>query len=537
MKLNESTIKTIDCDFVHSKIKVFSPYGKKLKKDLIPFNSNQVKNLEDEYNRIEKIMFSINKNKYSFIELRNKFKDIKNLENTFKRLEDDKTLTVTEFFEIKCFIYTIIDSIKILDKLKLDLEEKYILYRTEELENLLDPDGYEIKSFYIYDTYSKELSNIRNNIKELSMKKQLKYKKMLEEVKNDYSLKILRNGDLTVDKDNTLLIEAIKNDDRFYYKSETFMNITFIVKANEDLDEISKKLEELKLLEEKETEEIRKKLSKEMKKQLDYLINMNNRIGYLDLLIAKSYFSLGFKGSKPVLTDDKKIKIIDGRHIIVEESLKKNDGKYIPVSVDLTNGVSLITGANMGGKTVSLKMVGLLTYIAQLGLFVPAKKFEFKPVDFIMTSIGDYQDIKQGLSTFGAEVEAIKEAIILNDKYGLLLIDELASGTNPKEGFALSKAIIDYFKTGNGITIISTHFDGLVDKDIKHFQVKGLKEIDENSDFKNMEKYMDYNLIEVSTFKEVPKDAINISKLMGLNKSIIKSAENYLNKGSEKIGK
>ena len=537
MKLNEITKKTIECDFIHSKIKVFSPSGKKLKKNLLPYKSTEVNELIDEYNRIEKMIFSINKHKYSYMELRNKFKDIKNLDYTFERIESDKILTVTEFFEIKCFIFSIIDIIKIFDKLKLNLEEKYILYRKEELEKLLDPDGYEVKSFYIYDSYSEELSNIRSNIKKISNEKQKMYKMLLNEIKFKYNVKILRSGDLIIDKENNVLIEKLSKDNRIYYKNETFMNITFTVKPNEDLDDINSKLEELKLFEEKETEKIRIKLSTEIKKYLEYLIEMNMRIGFLDLLIAKSYFSLGFKGSKPVLTDDKKIEIIDGRHIIVEESLKKNDGKYIPVSIDLVNGVSLITGANMGGKTVSLKMVGLLTYIAQLGLFVPAKKFEFKPVDFIMTSIGDYQDIKQGLSTFGAEVEAIKEAIILNDKYGLLLIDELASGTNPKEGFALSKAIIDYFKTGNGITIISTHFDGLVDKDIKHFQVKGLKEIDENSDFKNIEKYMDYHLVEVSTYKEVPKDAINISKLMGLNKCIIKNAENYLYKGSEKNGK
>jgi|LGOV01.1.fsa_nt_gb DNA mismatch repair ATPase MutS len=537
MILNEATKKTIDCDFIHSKIKVFSPYGKKLKRELKPFKSDEIRELKDEYNRIEKVIFSINRHRFSFVELRNNFKKVKNLENTFTRIEQDKTLTTTEFFEIKNFIFTVVDIIEIFNKLKLNLEEKYKLYRVKELENLLDPDGYGVNSFYIYDVYSEKLYDIRNSIKELSIEKQKKYKFLLEEIRTDYDVKILRNGDLTIDKEKTSLIEMINSDNRMYYKSETFMNVTFTVKPDKKLEDINGEMEELKLLEEKETESIRKEMSKKMKEFLDYLIEMNNKIGYLDILIAKSYFSLGFKGIKPVITEEKIINITDGRHIILEENLRQNDGKYIPISINLKNGVSLITGANMGGKTVSLKMIGLLLYIAQLGLFVPAKEFRFKPVDFIMTSIGDKQSINKGLSTFGAEVETIKEAILFNEMHGLLLIDELASGTNPTEGFALSKAIIEYFKKGKGITIISTHFDGLVDDDIVHFQVKGLKEIDENIDFKNMERYIDYRLIEVNTFKEVPKDAINISKLMGLDISIIKNAESYLQKGSEKIGK
>jgi DNA mismatch repair ATPase MutS len=537
MILNEVTKKTIDCDFINSKIKVFSPYGKKLKKELKPFESNQINELKDEYNRIEKVLFSINKHRFSFVELRNNFKKLKNLENTFTRIEESKTLTTTEFFEIKNFVFTIKDIMEILEKLKLNLEEKYKLYQVKELEKLLDPDGCCIKSFYIYDVYSKKLCDIRNNIKKISIEKQLEYKLLLENIKSDYNVKIMRNGDAIIDKEEIYLIETIRNDSRMYYKSETFMNVTFTIKPNAKLESINEEIEELKLLEENETEKIRKEMSKKMKIYLDYLLDMNKKIGYLDILIAKSYFSLGFKGIKPILTEEEVINITDGRHIVVEENLKQNDGKYMSISINLKNGVSLITGANMGGKTVSLKMVGLLLYIAQLGLFVPAKEFVFKPVDFIMTSIGDAQNINNGLSTFGAEVETIKEAIMLNEMYGLLLIDELASGTNPKEGFALSKAIINYFKEGNGITIISTHFDGLVDIDINHFQVKGLKKIDGNIDFKNMEQYMDYRLIEVSTFKEVPKDAINISKLMGLDRSIIKNAEDYLRKGSEKSEK
>jgi DNA mismatch repair ATPase MutS len=206
------------------------------------------------------------------------------------------------------------------------------------------------------------------------------------------------------------------------------------------------------------------------------------------------------------------------------------------VSVHLSTGVSLLTGANMGGKTVSLKMVGLLTYMAQLGLFIPAKRFQFKPVKYIFASLGDDQDINRGLSSFGAEIENVKQAIDHCETYGLILIDELARGTNPKEGYALSKALIQYFNNKKSIIFISTHFDGLVFEGIHHLQVKGLKEISEDISFENIQEHMDYRLIEVKNKTQVPKDALNISRILGLRSEVIDAAEKILEEGSERSG-
>jgi DNA mismatch repair ATPase MutS len=130
----------------------------------------------------------------------------------------------------------------------------------------------------------------------------------------------------------------------------------------------------------------------------------------------------------------------------------------------------------------------------------------------------------------------IKDATLMSG-FGLLLIDELARGTNPVEGYALSKGIIDFFKKKKMMTIISTHFDGLADDGLKHYQVKGLKEINETLDVETIDEHMDYRLIPVQSNKRVPKDALNIAKLLGLEEEILRSAEKYLLKGSEGSGK
>src|SRR6056297_279342 len=208
--------------------------------------------------------------------------------------------------------------------------------------------------------------------------------------------------------------EKFEGDNRVYYQNENIMSVIFSIKSSELLKDHIEKIDHLKVIEEKEVDKIRKDLTLRIKDELDLLKDNYESIGHLDLLMGKAYFSLAFNGVKPEIREEPSLAIEDGRHIIVEENLRQKKKEYIPISIETSSGVTLITGANMGGKTVSLKMIGLLFYIAQLGLFVPAKSFSFHPIDFIRTSIGDAQDIHKGLSSFGAEIEVIKVATVMN---------------------------------------------------------------------------------------------------------------------------
>jgi len=151
---------------------------------------------------------------------------------------------------------------------------------------------------------------------------------------------------------------------------------------------------------------------------------------------------------------------------------------------------------------------------------------------YIYITAGDEQSIDLGLSTFGAEIRSVKEALLKSGSQGMILIDELARGTNPHEGYAISKAIINYLADKPCITIITTHFDGLVREGIRHLQVKGLRNIDFGNikDPDAISEYMDYTLIEVHGEAVVPQDAINISRLMGVPEEILLQAEAIMNK-------
>ena len=196
----------------------------------------------------------------------------------------------------------------------------------------------------------------------------------------------------------------------------------------------------------------------------------------------------------------------------------------------------------MGGKTVSLKLVGMVAILAQYGYFVPAASARVGLSNFMQILIGDSQSIERGLSSFGSEMEELKEIMDNSRDRSLLLIDEIASGTNPAEGLALTKSITDYLKQQPFIALITTHFETVTeDKDVMNMPVTGLA----NADFERLDKelryanrreriniiqkYMDYRLTRVDNNREVPKDALNIAKMLGIDANIIEKAKQYLN--------
>jgi DNA mismatch repair ATPase MutS len=195
----------------------------------------------------------------------------------------------------------------------------------------------------------------------------------------------------------------------------------------------------------------------------------------------------------------------------------------------------------MGGKTVALKMVALLVAMAQHALYVPAAEMKFNLRNYIYFTLSS-DNLKTGLSSFGTEIIALKEVIDSADNNALILIDEIAHGTNPQEGYAIAYSIIKKLDNKNSISIITTHFERLAFKlDISHLQVKGLdKKLlakYKNSIQKNgidvLNKCMDYSLEKRNYGSEVPHDAIKIARVLGFNEDILEFAEKVIKEDSD----
>lgn len=538
--LDKSGERSIDLDYILEKIQVNTPYGKNYKEKLKPFIRGEEKQLEDELNKVEKFVALINEKRFSFINLKNIFTHIKDLKQSMSRCIEGYVLTEVELFEVKNFVILLEEIKKEMDKISFWSTEDMEVERIYELEKLFDPRGEGLKTFYIYDEYSDELSNIRKEKRAIEKRIKKEKNSLRENIQKNLGIKINANGTLMISKADIDIINKIEQHSSLTYNSETYMNIKYSIKSTDIVDYLEKEMDNYKNREENEEFKIRNELSKEVAKFSRELFRNMEAIGWIDLTIGKAYFAININGVKPDIKKEHSIIIEEGRHLKVEEALMEKQQEFTPITAKLKEGVTCITGANMGGKTISLKLVGMLSAMAQYGFFVPCKKMVTGLHGFIHISIGDWQSSDQGLSTFGAEIKGIQEAIKRVDEKGLILIDELARGTNPEEGYAISNAIVNYLKDKECITLITTHYDNVANgEDVTHLQVVGLGDVDyeklkkelkynKNYGIDVVTQYMDYRLKEVNHSSEVPRDAINIARLMGLEEEIISYAERKL---------
>lgn len=530
--------KILDFDYVMGKIVPLTPYGVEYKKKMKPYPKGAEKYLRTSLDILE-FYYTVASNS----EVKNKLRDIlsrvKDTRFSVTRAEEEQVLTEVELYEIKILIF-------VLEDLKLLIEEHNFkeFFNTEitrilELEELLNPKGSNKGSFYLYDSYSPNISKIRRKRSEVENSYRRGIRSLRQEIKEEFDIVLNAENNVILSKNDEDKIQHVKSCPHMQFSTETYNTLVFSLKMPQELVKLQEEASILKRDEEEEEHCIRKFLTEEIEKHSKEIKKNINSIANLDLYLAKAIYAIDSKSVKPVILEEHTINIIDGRHPKIEDNLKALNLSFKPISIGLTEGVTCITGANMGGKTISLKIVGLLSLMAQFGLFVPAAYMELGLNGYIKLSIGDMQSTDSGLSTFGGEIESVVLAIGESDKEGLILIDELARGTNPAEGYAISMAIVEYLKNKKAITLLTTHFDRIThSEEIKHLQVVGLSELNfddidfrEKDKLKIINKYMDYRLVEVSQFMEVPKDAINIARIMGLNEEIIQSAENIVKNG------
>ena len=217
---------------------------------------------------------------------------------------------------------------------------------------------------------------------------------------------------------------------------------------------------EARLAEEREVERILRQLSGMVGLSGEDLLLTLDLIARLDLDMAKARHSAAINAVPPWVSDqevaDRHLKLVRARHPLLT-------GTVVPVSVDLDRdqGVLLITGPNAGGKTVTLKTVGLLAMMAQAGLHVPAEEAHFPRFDGVYADIGDQQSIQQSMSTFSSHISNLKGIMSRATVHSLVLVDELGTSTDPEEGSALASAVLRYFQKIGSFVVGTTHHRGV----------------------------------------------------------------------------
>ena len=217
-------------------------------------------------------------------------------------------------------------------------------------------------------------------------------------------------------------------------------------------------LKELYVQEQDEIRKILASLSEEAAQYIEEIRTDYRSLTDLDFIFARGALALTMRASRPILNEEGRIRIREGRHPLLDQK------KVVPITVSLGDEFSLliITGPNTGGKTVSLKTVGLLTLMGQAGLHIPAgDRSEIAVFRQVYADIGDEQSIEQSLSTFSSHMTNIVSFLKKVDDRSLVLFDELGAGTDPTEGAALAIAILSHLHKRNIRTMATTHYSEL----------------------------------------------------------------------------
>jgi DNA mismatch repair protein MutS2 len=235
---------------------------------------------------------------------------------------------------------------------------------------------------------------------------------------------------------------------------------TLFVEPLETID-LNNELVRLAEEEEREVRRILLEITDRLRGYSDSIRQTLVTMAELELIFAKARFGTEFDCVIPRFGE--RMLLRDARHPLLEDVLRRRRKSAVPISLELTKErrTLLISGPNTGGKTVSLKTVGLLSLMAQSALPVPAVEAEFPLFEQVLADIGDYQSIQENLSTFSAHVSNIREMALDVTPASLVLLDELGSATDPEEGGALGVAVVEHFRSAGAFTLISTHLMAL----------------------------------------------------------------------------
>lgn len=281
--------------------------------------------------------------------------------------------------------------------------------------------------------------------------------------------------------------------------------------------EYGNKYRTLLLEEQKEIQRILASLTTMVSSVSENLYDSAHCLGHLDALFAKSALAKTMNAIRPKLNSEYRINLINARHPLLDTR------NVVPVSIWIGDKFNtlVITGPNTGGKTVSLKTVGLLCLMAQSGYFVPADFGSELPVfSEICSDIGDEQSIEQSLSTFSSHMKNIVQILQCAGHGSLVLLDELGAGTDPAEGAALAQAILEYLNDSGSITFATTHYS-----EIKSFAVSTPGMENASMEF-DVEKLVPTYRMRIG----IPgrSNAFEISKRLGISNAIITRAKDFL---------
>lgn len=460
--------------------------------------------------------------------------EVKDVRGSVQRSLNGATLDAVELYELKRFCALCHQLERWAEEREWPAPPGLAPVAMEELTRALDPAGHQEPSFYIGDEFSPRLARIRAEKRECERALRAERTRCREEVRLRLGRDPGPGGELAIALGDPAL-EAMTGSGLLLLVRQTPSHLVFTVCPSPEQVGLESKLARLKEREFRAEARVRRRLSRVVARAADLLRENMDRLARLDLLLARARLGVRLRAGRPHICAGPQLVLRDGRHPGVEEALRREGRSFTPVSIDLRPGAAVVTGPNMGGKTVSLKTIGLLLAMAQYGLPVPCAGLEFSLCDFIFYS-GPETGTAPGLSAFAAEVRGLGEVLEHRHQRGLVLLDEFARGTNPGEGFALAAAVLAELAVPTLLVVFATHFDGLAElTGSRHWQVRGLAGVTRevaDGGIAWLHQHMDYRLEPVEPGGGTPRDALFVAGLLGMDQRVLARAQALLEGGS-----
>lgn len=482
IELNHKQKENIGLQYVLDLMAPCSAYGQEALRKLRPYSRAQKDELQCELDNVEKAIVSRQKQEADYVRLEQVLRQVKNITKTIQSIEDGM-LGEVDLFELKRYLLQLADIVPLYDAVNESAQYNDIAFAdTSAALEILDPEKNRVASFHISNRYSEELTRIRRE------------KKLTEEA--------LRKE---ADKKQKEILMARRS--------------------------------ELVTQEQREEEAVRRSLAGQLLPYKELMLQNARAIARLDIVMQKAVLAKRMQCCKPEIGT--KILMKEMYNPRIAAILEKEGRSFTPVSIELDTGTTVITGANMGGKSVALKTIALNVALVQYGFYAFADRAETPLFDAMYIVSEDLEAVDRGLSTFGGEIVRLNEITAsLKTKFPIILLDEFARGTNPDEGAAIARAVAEYLNSREAVTVMTTHYDGVADVARAHYQVAGLSGADMGKLKAELEsasradrvsviaRHMDYGLFPVEGSRRVSRDAISICHLLKCDKEILNLVEN-----------
>lgn len=482
--------ENIGFQYVLEAMRPCSPYGQERLRELRPLTRAQQPELLRQLANIQRVLVGESACQEALEQLLLVLMTVKMVRSTAKKcLETD--LNEIELFELKRFLLKTHEMLPHWQRVQTVLHlEGIALQDTTGALDILDPEQNRVASFYINDAQHPLLCALR------------KEKRALEE-----RLRTLPEG--------------------------------------EDREALLRLRSDAAAREEEEEARIRGAMSLALRPHIPAILQNMEALGDLDLTMEKARLARRCGGVMPTLTEDKVL--MDAMTNPRIHDLLQTQGKsFTPVSIRLEKGATVITGANMGGKSVALKTLALNILLVHCGFFPFAARAAVPLFDSIHILSEDLEAVDRGLSSFGGEIVRFNEVVReLASGFSFIILDEFARGTNPDEGAAIVQAVTAYLNGKDAVTVLATHYDKVAPHASAHYQVIGLRDLDPEQLRRELaarggqaaqaciSACMNYGLYRVEGPQDCPRDAVNICSLLGMEPVIL----DMVRKTIEKNGK